>query len=346
MMEQRDTLLNSAEPNLPVEQLRGWYVAMLRIRLFEERVATLVEERELRTPCHLYIGQEAVAVGVCAALRQDDYAFGTHRSHGHYLAKGGDMKAMMAELFGKKTGCSGGRGGSMHLIAPEVGLLGTVPIVSGTIPLAVGAALAAKLQGTDRVSVAFFGDGALEEGTAHESLNIAAHRKLPVIFVCENNLYASHLHLSERRARDNIPELAIAYGMPGLRVDGNNVVQVYRVATDLVRRARAGQGPALLECRTYRWRGHVGPNWDLDVGITRKQELGEWMRNDPIARLRDWLVQEGVLPQEFDRIAQEVAAEVEEAVSFARASPYPDPAELLDHVFYENGGQPYDSAQA
>ncbi len=338
MTEHKDTPMTVIGPNVSVEQLRGWYLTMLRIRLFEERVATLVEERELRTPCHLYIGQEAVAVGVCAALRRDDYAFGTHRSHGHYLAKGGDMKAMMAELFGKKSGCSGGRGGSMHLIAPEVGLLGTVPIVSGTIPLAVGAALAARLQGTDRVAVAFFGDGALEEGTAHESLNIAAHRKLPVIFVCENNLYASHLHLSERRARDNIPELAMAHGMPGWRVDGNDVTQVYGAATELVRRARAGQGASLLECRTYRWRGHVGPNWDLDVGITRRQELGEWLRRDPIARLRDRLLEEGIQPQELDHIAQEVAAEVEEAVSFARASPYPDPTELLDHVFYESGG--------
>src|SRR3989454_6639819 len=191
------------ERDVPSDLLRGMYVSMLRIRLFEERVAELVEAGEIKTPCHLYIGQEAIAVGVCAALERDDYVWGGHRSHGHYLAKGGDLRAMMAELHGKATGCSKGRGGSMHLVAPEVGILGTVPLVAATIPMAAGTALASRLRGDRRASVAFFGDGAVEEGAFHESMNLAAARQLPVVFVCENNLYASHLHLLERRRRDN-----------------------------------------------------------------------------------------------------------------------------------------------
>ncbi len=322
---------------VPLDQLRAFYVGMLRIRLFEERVADLLEEKEINTPTHLYIGQEAIAVGVCAALRRDDYIFGNHRSHGHYLAKGGDMRAMMAELFGKQTGCSRGRGGSMHLIAPEVGMMGTVPIVSGTIPLAVGTALASRLQRADRVSAAFFGDGALEEGATHESLNFAAHRRLPIIFVCENNFYSSHLALLERRAQDNILQAADAHGLPGVRVDGNDVVQVWRVARQAVGRARAGEGPTLLECRTYRWRGHVGPAWDMDVGVKRKDELGEWLQKDPIARVRERILAAGMLLEELDRISRELKAEIESALQYARDSPYPGDEDLMKHVFYHEG---------
>src|SRR2546422_6513026 len=192
------------ERDVPIDLLHGMYVSMLRIRLFEERAAELVDAGEIKTPCHLYIGQEGIAVGVCEALERDDYVWGGHRSHGHYLAKGGNLRAMMAELYGRATGCSKGRGGSMHLVAPEVGILGTVPLVAATIPLAVGAALAARLRREPRVSVSFFGDGAVEEGNFHESMNLAAMHKLPVVFVCENNTYSSHLHLLERRGADNI----------------------------------------------------------------------------------------------------------------------------------------------
>ena len=328
------------EGALSAEQWHAWYLTMLRIRVFEERVAELLEEGEIRTPTHLYIGQEAVAAGVCAALRREDYLFGTHRSHGHYLAKGGSMDEIMAELLGKRTGCSRGRGGSMHLIAPEVGVMGTVPLVGGTIPLAVGTALASILQKDDRVSVAFFGDGALEEGTAHEAMNLAAHRKLPVVFVCENNFYSSHLSLLERRAADNIPQVGDAHGMPGVRVDGNDVAEVYRVATVAVKHARDGEGPTLLECRTYRWRGHVGASWDMDVGVKRQDELGEWLRKDPVAGARDRLVERGTALEEFERMSREVKAEVEAALAFARVSPYPDEGELLRHVFYEDGRPP------
>jgi len=314
---------------------------MLRIRIFEERTAELLEAGEIKCPTHLYIGQEAIAAGVCAALRKDDYVFGTHRSHGHYLAKGGDMKAMMAELFGKRTGCSQGRGGSMHLIAPEVGVLGTAPIVSGTIPLAVGAALASKLRGEDRVSVTFFGDGATDEGVFHESMNFAALKKLAVIFVCENNFFSTHLHLSERRVSDNIFKIADFYGMPGVRLDGNDAIEVYRAAAEAVARARGGEGPTLLECRTYRWRGHVGPAWDLEVGYKRKEELPQWLKRDPISRLKEHLIQnEEISLEELEQISRDVQQEVEEAIAFARESPYPDEQELTHYVFKEkeNGG--------
>lgn len=312
--------------------LWSMYVTMSRIRIFEERVAELVEAGEIKTPCHLYIGQEAVAAGVCLTLSTEDYVWGAHRSHGHYLAKGGDLRAMMAELYGKATGCSGGRGGSMHLVAPSVGLLGTVPLVGATIPLAVGAGFASKLRKDSRVSVAFFGDGATEEGHFHESLNLAALYRLPVVFVCENNFYASHMSLPERRPHDNIVDVADAHGVAGVRVDGNDAVEVYRAASEAVARARTGEGPSLLECRTYRWRGHVGPAWDLDVGHNRRKELEEWMARDPIAQIRASLVALGVPQAQLDRVLAEARNEVEMAVAYARESPYPDASELLNHV--------------
>lgn len=317
---------------VPGDLLRSLYITMLTIRLFEERAADLCEAGEIRTPCHLYVGQEAIAAGVCAALEPADYIWGGHRSHGHYIAKGGDLRTMMAELYGKQTGCSRGRGGSMHLFAKEVGLLGTVPLVAATIPMAAGAALASKLRGELRVSVAFFGDGAVEEGHFHESMNLAALYRLPVIFVCENNLYSSHLHLRERRVRDNIVASADAHGMPGARIDGNDVTEVYLTAHAGVARARAGEGPSLLECLTYRWRGHVGPAWDMDVGVRRRDELQEWLPKDPIARVRRTLDESGERAEPLDQIEQEIRARIDEAVDFARESPYPEVSELLDHV--------------
>ena len=319
--------------DVSLAMLRLLFARMLLIRTVEERVAELLEVQEIRCPTHLCTGQEAVPAGVCAALRVDDYLFGGHRSHGHYLAKGGDLKSLIAELYGKRTGCSGGRGGSMHLVAPEVGVLGTAPIVAATIPLGVGTALASKLRREDRVSVVFFGDGAVEEGTFHESMNLAASRQLAVLFVCENNFYSSHLHLMERRAQDNIVQTAEAHGMPGARVDGNDVIEVYRAASAAVRRARAGAGPSFLECRTFRWRGHVGPALDLDVGVRRKDDLVEWRKKDPLLPLKTRLVEAGEPVEELERLAKDVVREVEDAVAFARKSPYPDPAELAEYVF-------------
>ena len=282
----------------------------------------------------LYTGQEAVAVGVCQALSIDDYIWGTHRSHGHYLAKGGNMDTMMAELYGKETGCSHGRGGSMHLLAKEVGILGTVPMVGATIPMAVGSALVSSIKKDQKVSVAFFGDGATEEGVFHEALNFASLKKLPVIFVCENNLYSSHLRIEDRRSQNNIYKSAEAHGMEGITVDGNNTLDVYQKAVEAVTKARSGLGPTLIECKTYRWRGHVGPSWDLDVNIREKEELDHWMEKDPIEILSKEMIQTNeITPQDLDAIKQAVASEIESSVEFARKSPFPDVKELSKNVY-------------
>lgn len=311
---------------------------MVLIRAVEDRIGELVVAGEIKTPCHLSIGQEAIPAGVCAALQPDDSLWGGHRSHGHYLAKGGDLRAMMAEIFGKATGCARGRGGSMHLVDTAQGIFGTVPLVAATIPLAVGAALSAKLRGTGQVAVAFFGDGATDEGHFHESLNLAALYRLPVLFVCENNFYSTHLTMKERRVKDNIVESAVLHGLSGERVDGNDVMAVLGAAQQAVQRARDGEGPTLLECRTYRWRGHVGPAADLEVGEDRRRELDEWRRRDPIARCRERLCAQGVSSERFESLEAAVRAEVEAAVSFARQSPSPDDSELLHHVYVSRRG--------
>src|SRR5581483_7991308 len=233
--------------------LREMYRAMLRIRRFEEVIGDCAAAREFRGPTHLYIGQEAIAVGVCSALRVEDYVFGGHRSHGHYLAKGGDLNELAAEIFVRETGCSRGRGGSMHLTAPEVGVLGTSALVGGGMATGVGVALASTLRGNDRVTAIFFGDGAVEEGVFAESMNFAALKRLPVVFVCENNLYSSHLPIQDRQPKGLIYQHAEIYGIPGLRINGNDVVQVCEHAVAAVQRARRGEGPTLLECMTYRW---------------------------------------------------------------------------------------------
>jgi pyruvate dehydrogenase E1 component alpha subunit len=319
---------------------KNLYATMATIRAFENRVADLVEAGEVKCPCHLYVGQEAVAAGVCATLGRDDYLWGGHRSHGHYLAKGGNLRRMMAEILGKVDGCSGGRGGSMHLFDASVGILGTVPLVAATIPLAVGAAMAAKIRGDGRVSVSFFGDGATEEGHFHESMNLAALYHLPVLFVCENNLYASHMGLLERRAADNIVKMGEAHGMAAESVDGNDVAAVYTSALRAVERARRGDGPTFLEYRTFRWRGHVGASFDMDVGVRRKNELADWQKRDPIARWRMTLVDQGTLAVDLDRIDRSIQEEVEASVTFARQSPYPAESELMRHVFAEGQGRP------
>ncbi len=310
------------------------YASMVRIRRSEERVADLVEAGEIRTPCHLYIGQEAVAAGVCAALVPRDTVWGNHRSHGHYLARGGDLRQMMAEIFCKATGCSGGRGGSMHLVAPEVGILGTVPIVAATVPLAVGAALASKMRADAAVSVAFFGDGCMEEGHVHEAMNLAALHRLPVVFVCENNLYASHMSLGERRLLDNLHEAGRLPGIPSKREDGNDALAVYDAAVEAVTRARGGSGPSFLEFRTFRWRGHVGPSWDMDVGLKRRDELKDWLPKDPIARAKTQLIEWGADAEALDEVQRSVDEAVADATNFARRSPAPRADAVLDHVFY------------
>lgn len=318
--------------------LLNMYRTMVRIRRFEERLAEMIEAKEVGTPCHLYIGQEAIAAGVCAALQDKDYVWGGHRSHGHYLAKGGEMRLMMAEIFGKESGCSRGRGGSMHLLAKEVGILGTVPLVAATIPLSVGTALASKLRVDGLISVCFFGDGATEEGHFHESLNLAAVHRLPVIFVCENNFYASHMSLLERRAADNIRLSAEAHGIAGVVVDGNDSEAVYKAASEAADRGRKFGVPTLLECRTYRWRGHVGYDWNYDVGVLRKDELKEWMPKDPIARARKSLLERGGLAEQLAAIDSAIEVEISDAIQFARESAYPSVASMSENLFVERMG--------
>jgi len=321
------------EPPQALARLQRMYASMQLTRIFEEVLADLVTAGDIKTPCHLYIGQEAVASGVCEALRPTDTVWGCHRSHGHYLAKGGDLDGLMAEVFGKATGCSRGRGGSMHVYDERVGILGTVPLVAATIPVAVGAALAYRLRKESLVAVPFFGDGATEEGHFHESLNMAAVYKLPVVFVCENNLYASHMHISERRAKDNIAESGPAHGMPSVVVDGNDAEAVYAAAEVAVLRARRGEGPSLIEARTFRWRGHVGPRWDMDVGVMRNEMLKEWLPRDPVARAGRRLEALGVDAERLREVEAGVRAEVAGALARARAAPWPDPATVSDHVF-------------
>jgi len=322
--------------DIPPDILRKMYMTMVKIRKFEEIVGELIisPEKEIVAPCHLYIGEEAVAAGVCSALRRDDYVFSTHRSHGHFIAKDGDLKALMAELYCKKTGCSKGRGGSMHVASRNVGLPGSSAIVGGTIPIAVGSALAFSMQNKDAVSVVFFGDGAAHEGVFYESLNFASLKKLPVIFVCENNLYCTHLPIADCLADTNIYRKSEAFGMPGIRIDGNNVMEVYNVAKRAIEDARNGKGPALIECITYRWRGHVGPYDDLDKGLRSKEELDYWMNRDPIKMLEKFLLEHGIMSElENDQIHKAISEEVEQAVKFARESPYPDENEVLSDVF-------------
>ena len=320
--------------------LLAMYVTMLKLRKFEERVAeVLTTPGEIICPVHLYIGQEAVAAGVCANLRKDDHVFSTHRSHGHYIAKGGDIRTLMAEMYGRATGCSKGRGGSMHLASPDVGLPGSSAIVGGIIPLAVGTALAFSIQKRDTVSVAFFGDGAAGEGVFYESLNFASLKKLPVIFVGENNLYSTHMPISACLADTNIYKKAEIFNMPGVRIDGNNVVEVFNTAKEAIEDARRGKGPTLIECMTYRWRGHVGPNFDIDKGLRRKQELDRWMSRCPVKSLEDSLLKHGILSaSKKNHICRSIDREIEEAVVFAKESPYPDESKLLNGVFKTQTG--------
>ena len=323
-----------SKTNTPAATLKRMYESMLRMRKCEERLVPLLQNDEIKCPVHLYTGQEGVAAGICANLRKDDYVFSTHRSHGHYLAKGGDLKALMAEIYGKKTGCSGGKGGSMHLVDPENGLLGSAAIVSSTIPLAVGAALASVTQENNRVTVAFFGDGATDEGVFDESLNFASLRKLPVIFVCENNLFSTHLPLYMRQPADNIYKRAQAHIMPAVKINGNDVLKVYQVSREAIEKARKGEGPSFIECRTYRWRAHVGWWRDYDVGLRAKKEVKKWERRCPIKALEKIFDDEGVISEaERNKISEKIDREVEEALVFAKESPFPDENELTEGVY-------------
>ena len=311
---------------LGTDDLLALYRAMLRIRTVEEEIAARYSEQKMRCPVHLSIGQEAIAVGVSAALESGDQAVSTHRCHAHYLAKGGDLIAMLAELMGRATGCCGGRGGSMHLFDLRAGLLLSLPIVAASIPVGVGAALAFKQEGKRNVAVIYLGDASLEEGVFHESANFAALKKLPAIFVCENNLYSVYTDLRDRQPPRPLTEAGRAHGMPTVHVDGNDVRAVRRAAVAAVARARAGLGPTFLLADTYRWREHCGPNYDNDLGYRTPAEFEQWRERDPIARLRAEMRASGLLDSAAEQaIEAEFAREVAAAFAAAEAAPMPDP---------------------
>lgn len=314
------------------DQLLAFYRQMLLIRRFEERCNYLYMQGRIPSTLHLYIGQEAVAVGVCAHLSPEDYITSTHRPHGHALAKGVSPRAIMAELFAKRTGCCRAKGGSMHVGDVRVGMFPAIAIVGAGIPIAAGVALACKRLGNDRVAVCFFGEGAANEGAFHEGLNMAALWDLPVVFVCENNLYAASTPFAVAYKIKNIADRAAAYGMPGQVVDGNDVLAVYEAAGQAIERARGGGGPTLLECKTYRLCGHSRSD---PRTYRSKEEEAEWAERDPIKRLAERLLESGQVDQGWlDRVEQEVTAEIDDAVAFAESSPSPAPEEALEHVFW------------
>lgn len=308
------------------------YRSLHRIRRVEEEIARIYPTDRIKSPVHLSIGQEAVSVGVCEALNPRDVVFGTYRSHALYLAKGGDLKAMVAELYGKDTGCARGKGGSMHLIDLKAGILGTSAVVGTTIANAVGYACAVKYRRLDTVVVSFMGDGAVDEGVFHESLNFAALKKLPLIFICENNSYAIHTHQRLRQKNPQIAERAASYGIPSERIEDNDVLKVFEKVKGAVDALRGGgAGPFFFECMTYRWKEHVGPNEDYQLGYRTREEASPWMEGDQVMRI-------GAALEDSRRqqIESENEAEIREAFAFAEESPFPAPSQLFADVFKES----------
>jgi pyruvate dehydrogenase E1 component alpha subunit len=311
------------------------YEQMLTIRMFEEKAIELFEHNLIRGNVHPCIGQEAVSVGVCSSLRRDDYMLNTHRGHGNCIAKGADLKLMMAELLGKSTGYCKGKGGSMHIADFEGGNLGANGIVGGGIPIAVGAGISIQNRGTDQVVACFFGDGATNQGTFHESLNLAALWRLPIIFVCENNLYALSTPVGEAVSVPRISDRATAYGIPGISLDGNNIIEVYLKTKEAVERARAGGGPTLLDCITYRFFGHFTGDPGRGITYRSKEEMDEWLNRCPVKQFKERLLQEKIMTEENGKaIEANVKASIEEAVQFAKESPFPSPEEAVQDLFF------------
>jgi pyruvate dehydrogenase E1 component alpha subunit len=314
------------------EKTVDMYRKMLTIRVFEYKVKDLFAQGKIVGAVHLSIGQEAVPVGVCSALKKGDYVLSNHRGHGHCIALGVDVKRMMAELFGRETGVCKGKGGSMHLADFSVGMLGASAIVGGGLPLAVGAGLSSKMQKTNQVAVVFFGDGAANQGTFHESLNLAAIWRLPVLFVCENNQYAESTPVTKVMLAKNVSDRAVAYGIPGKVVDGMDVTAVHEAVEEAASKAREGQGPSLLECKTYRYLGHE--EGDPYTTYRSEAEVEEWKKKDAINRFRKTLIEKGVLTEnEAVEIENDVKKLVEDAIKFADESPWPKPEEALKDVF-------------
>ena len=313
------------------------YFTMLKIRYFENKITDLYSKGLMPGLAHLYIGEEAIAVGVCANLTERDFAVSTHRGHGHLIAQGADLKKMMAEVLGKETGYCKGKGGSMHIMDVSKGILGADGIVGAGIPIATGSGYSAKVRGTDQVTISFFGDAASNQGTFHESINMAAAWKLPVVYVCENNLYGISVDIRKVTNTKDIATRALAYNIPGVVVDGNDVLEVYRVTKEAIKRARKGEGPSLIECKTYRFKGHhVGDPGRL---YRLEKETKEWMACCPIKTFRERLVEGEISSEEeLSLIEKDTKKIIKEAVDFAIQSPYPDENEVYKNLFVEEEG--------
>lgn len=309
---------------------------MVLIRKTELLLAEKASNNEFKTPIHLGIGQEAIAVGISENLKKTDFIFGNHRSHAHYLAIGGSLFELFSEILGKKSGCSGGKGGSMHITSPENGFIGSMPIVGGTIPIALGAALTARNQGMEKIAVTYFGDGAVEEGVFHESLNIASIMELPILFVCENNLFSSHLHISERQPDQNISRFAQANLINSIQVDGNNISEVQNETAKLITNIRTTGKPGFVEAFTYRLYGHVGFDQDINVGLNRKTDLIAWNDKDPIRSFKLGLIQSKTMSEsQFLEIESDVGEFVNSNWTLATKEEYPKINELTKNVYFE-----------
>ncbi len=307
---------------------------LLYVRMCEERVCGLYPEQEMRCPVHISIGQEATAVGVAANLSTKDMMFSNHRSHSHYLAKGGDLNAFFAELYGKSTGCSKGKGGSMHLVDIASGFMGATPIVSSSIPVAVGAAFTLSMKNSKNIVVAFLGDGSVEEGVFHESINFAKLHNLPVLFFCENNFYSVYSHLDVRQPKRKITSLAQGHGVESYEADGNDVLNVYEIVKHAVQKIREGKGPIFIEAITYRWREHCGPNYDNHIGYRTEKEFLEWKEKCPLKKLKEKLLSENIITEEnLKHMAYKIKTKIDAAVHFAKSSPFPEEKELHTNVY-------------
>ncbi len=311
------------------------YFSMLRIRMVEERIADLYSEQEMRCPVHLSIGQEAVAVGVCEHLFDNDIVMSAHRAHAHYLAKGGNLKSMLAELYGKETGCAMGKGGSMHLVDLNSGFSAAVPIVGSTIPIAVGVAWAFKMKNSGNIVTVFLGDGATEQGVFFESLDFASLKNVPILFVCENNFYSVYSQLDVRQALDRkISVLAKSHGIKTFTGDGNNINHVSEIAKEAVEFIKVNNAPAFIELETFRWLEHCGPNDDNGLGYRKKGELDKWLKRDPISTYEGLIIEKKQLTEKgISEIKEMISNEIDEAFKFAKESPFPEPSILNQHIY-------------
>jgi len=322
---------------LTPEILKKFLYEMLYIRLVEEEIARIYPEQEMRCPVHLSIGQEAIAVGICANLSRDDFVLSNHRSHAHYLAKGGNLNKMLAEIYGKQTGCCNGKSGSMHLIDLLQGFLGAVPIVGSCIPIAAGVAFGTKIKKMDNITTVFFGDGTVEEGVFHESLNFASLKQLPIVFICENNFFSVYSPLSVRQPPNReIYLLAKSHGIESFCGDGNNVLEVYQLMKNAIEIIKKGNGPVFLELKTYRWREHCGPYYDNNLGYRTEEEFNIWKKKCPIEVFTHYLLSNKILDTKMIQdMTQEIMKKIEDSFNFARESPFPDEDLLMKDIYRE-----------